>query len=140
VDRYLRTFPLPEHGPEFEPGSAPRCRSSDAITRYPREVDLDWDPILSTNDDPFEHYVAGQPIAKNGRCWVRIYGIHEHKTSPAPIVLAEVVREHGRYVFASLHCPDSKSNGDENLVSILRDFAGITKTAQRQSSRSIIEL
>ena len=90
---------------------------------HPKELDLDFDPILNTNGDPYDRYVVGSATADHGHCFVGIYGVNRDTGSRELAVTAEVTRQQGRFVFVNFHYGRGKSDPDENLLGMLKNFA-----------------
>jgi hypothetical protein len=86
------------------------------------EGELDFDPFLATNGDPYKRYVAGKVTVKGDRYWVAVYGRPTIEKRPKPIVTPEVMWKDGRWVFANFHYGKAKNPVDESILSVLRYY------------------
>lgn len=82
-------------------------------------VGLDFDPVLATNDTPYETYAVGKVYAKGGTYWGEIYGIHDKKQSDKPVLQPEMAFRNGHWQFVNFHYQPGKYPVNENLISIL---------------------
>ncbi len=83
-------------------------------------VGLDFDPFLSTNGDPYEHYLAGQVTVKSDRYWVEVYGRPSREKPEKPVVVPELLFKDGRWIIVNFHYGKSEYPVNENLLSLLK--------------------
>jgi len=88
---------------------------------------LDFDPFLHSQD-PDEHYVAGRIAVKGTSYWAEVHSVRDGKKSEKPDVVAELVRENGRWIFVNFHygTMDEPGNNLLNILKNLREFRGKT--------------
>ncbi len=108
---------LKERRSEFSRELAHKIEVCKAQAEREREVFLDFDPILNSQD-PGERYVAGNVSPKAGTYKVEIFGVFAGKRSTRPDVVAEVALKKGKWVFVNFHYPGA-GPGSENLLGIL---------------------
>ena len=84
-------------------------------------VGLDFDPFLNSQD-PDERYRVAKMTLTDDRCWVGVYAVRSGKKSEKPVVMPELAREDGRWVFANFHYGSRKRPETENLLSILKNL------------------
>lgn len=83
-------------------------------------VGLDFDPFLSTNSEPFEHYSLGKIIAKPQSYLVEVFGTTKGKKTAKPVVVAELKNKGNQWKFVNFHYEKSKYPENENLLSVLK--------------------
>jgi hypothetical protein len=95
---------------------------SEAQTKVTGEiVGLDFDPFLNSQD-PDERYVAGKVTLNGGRYWVEVYAVRPGMKSEKPVVMPELARKDGRWLFVNFHYPNSERPETENLLRVLQNF------------------
>jgi len=95
---------------------------SDAEAKTDGDPVLDFDPILNSQD-PANRYVVRSVTSNNGRYWAAVYGVWSRVVSDrgkGPQVVAELMRNDGRWEFVNFHYPDNTSPNNENLLRMLR--------------------
>jgi ribosomal protein L21E len=78
-------------------------------------VGLDFDPFMNSQD-PDQYYKVGTVKQKGRSFWVDVHAVTDGKADKGVIVVAEVVKLHGKYRFANFYYP----SGSEDLLSILK--------------------
>lgn len=78
-------------------------------------VGLDFDPFLNSQD-PREHYEVGAANRSGRAYFVDIYGIRAGTREDTPVVVVEVLRVGGRWVFVNFHYPREHTD----LLRVLR--------------------
>lgn len=92
-----------------------------ASSKSPDEiVGLDFDPIFSTNGDPYPKYVAGKITEKGGSILIDMHGVNHGKKNAKPDITPEVKQVKGKWQFANFHYGKSEFPENENLLSILK--------------------
>lgn len=93
----------------------------EASKKSPDEiVGLDFDPIFSTNGDPYPKYVTGKVTERNGTVCLDMHGLDKGKKVTKPSVTPEVKQVKGKWQFANFHYGKSEFPENENLLSILK--------------------
>ncbi len=88
-----------------------------------KDAGLDFDPILNTQDagDPGDPPYSVRNVARKGdKYWADVY-LSDKKTEK-PWVVAELMVDHGHWVFTNFHYPDSPYPQSENLLSLIRNY------------------
>jgi hypothetical protein len=86
---------------------------------------LDFDPILNSQDpgDPGDSYVAGNVVRKGDTYTVELHGVFARlKSQEKPMVLAELKLENGKWMFINFHYPNSTSEQNENLLTLIKNY------------------
>ncbi len=93
----------------------------EASSKSPGEiVGLDFDPIFSTNGDPYPKYTTGKITQKGETYLVDMHGLQKGKKISKPSVTPEVKQVNGKWQFANFHYGKSEFPENENLLSILK--------------------
>lgn len=77
---------------------------------------LDCDPFLNSQD-PDERYELGEVIKKGEHHFLALHGMIGVRKQPKPVVIAEVEKKSGRWIFVNFHSPEG---GD--LISVLKNL------------------
>src|ERR1700730_4417086 len=78
-------------------------------------VGIDFDPFLNSQD-PDERYMVGKVTLKDGRYWVEVYAVRPGMKSEKPVVMPELARKDGGWLFVNFHYPNSDRPETENLL------------------------
>lgn len=78
-------------------------------------VGLECDPFLNSQD-PDERYELGKVTQKGNQYFFALHGVSQGKKRPKPVVVAEVEKRSGHWIFVNFH---SLEGGD--LLSLLKN-------------------
>lgn len=106
----------------FSKGLTQALRNSDAESTTSGDAVLDFDPILATQDMG-NRYIVRDVTVDHDRCLADVYGewpVPLSGIGPGPNVIAELIRDKGRWVFVNFHYPASGATPKTDLLKILR--------------------